>query len=516
MPINPRYNANLGGEISGPQYLSNPSDAGASGAGIAAIGRGIADLGSALLEQKKAREKTENDLLIHTTQEKLKTIADDAEKNALISGKENGEDWVDLFDSYYSEKSGDVLAELSEKPKILAEVNIKKEAVRNLSRGRISDGSTKAFLKYGETQYAEALNIASANVRKNPYKHDDELLSIKNLVSKSLMTDGVKEKVIKNTEKSLAEAAVNGFVQAGDYEAAKKSLNTKFAGLYSTEEQDKKYKDIVNADLLEQKRNLQASDRIEKESLKIRAQRLESNFEVKLKELEAIMTIEDPDQRQRELKEFKGQITQAASYDELEDKHLNRLLSLTTGKSNESSGAALSEVWEKVDTMGVKELEQLRHKVGDMGLTDDDKIKALNRINQEIKERTRWKKGAPKNKDIATYRQLLKDDFKVTGIFASSASKAQLARALEEYDDLVAKKVSPDKAADQVRASFKGQAFPKLTDSDRTQIRNAQTHEDLDTIGKEAAKKFKRKEYTPKDMETIIRLIKLKKQKLGK
>jgi hypothetical protein len=104
----------------------------------------------------------------------------------------------------------------------------------------------------------------------------------------------------------------------------------------------------------------------------------------------------------------------------------------------------------------------------------------------------------------------------VTGIFASSASKAQLARALEEYDDLVAKKVSPDKAADQVRASFKGQAFPKLTDSDRTQIRNAQTHEDLDTIGKEAAKKFKRKEYTPKDMETIIRLIKLKKQKLGK
>lgn len=241
MPKIPGYRADLQREIRAPYETGDSTPAKIRNQGLQSFANGLQDFGQGAMRQEaldEVKRKEAENIAIANFTTSAKGVSDALSYAAFEKANPDGSDLIKNYSDEFDKQMQGELKKITD-PLAQQKAYGKLLEIKNDRLERLRSDSDKMFKENANLTYENQMKVGVSRVTANPTLIDKELNDYTATLSKSGYSQTNKLKAFELGKKEMVTGALNGYINSGDYGAAKAKLATKFAGVFDANEIDK-------------------------------------------------------------------------------------------------------------------------------------------------------------------------------------------------------------------------------------------------------------------------------------
>jgi len=209
--------------------------------------------------------------------------------------------------------------------------------------------SRRMFNDNALNSYEMSMNTGSSRVASNPTLYDKEITDYQNSIYNSTLPNDKKLEAIKLGYKNMAQSAVDGFTNAGDYENAKRFLNDKASGIFDPKERQKMFDNIDKLRSESIRQSAQKSFAQEIFDSKARDKQKILNQNSINKQIDALSTMDEADpNRVDQTNSISSQIDSMVQNSQLDPAQAEFLKVKISGKPQKDNGDTALDIYQRM------------------------------------------------------------------------------------------------------------------------------------------------------------------------
>ena len=396
MAIIPIYEPRSQQDAPGLQAFNSGDVAAARSEAIGDAGKGVVNLGLAMME----REKAANSLARNQAELAAKTAAlqhaDDVQNEVVMTTKADGSAAVPDFDTKIKSRKEAYMQSVD--PKWAPYASTAYDSATQVSRSQMSDYSRKMFNENAKAGDESLINDMSAAIRSNPRRFDlmkgqwdsyvDSLVQSK---ARSPL-DGVKMKQLG--AKAFSTSVIDSYKNMQDpvgFKLAKDALNGSIGANFSPDDRDKMVDDVNQKEMSFYRNQISASEYAVKIAERNTKQKQQENFKLTLADLSKISEIKDGPQKAVAVTAFKNNVRLRVASGDMDASEGDRLVRTADSDLTETQEKNVApffrQVFDEVDLNGLKNKVDASFDNG--SISAGDRVRILKEIDSEQDRRRR-------------------------------------------------------------------------------------------------------------------------------
>lgn len=280
MPKIPGYRQDLQREIRAPYETADASVGKIRSQAIQNFASGLQDLGQGLQRQEafdEAKRKEAENVQLATFGSAAKGLSDEIAFNASSKANPDGNDLVKLYSDEYDKKMTAEMKNIKD-PLTQQKAYTKYQEIKNDRLEKLRADSERMFKDNANITYENQMKVGVSRVSSNPTLIDKELEDYANTLMKSGYSQENKLKAFNLGKEQMTSAALNGYINSGDYAGAKSALQNKFVGVFDAEKNQAWIDKIDNERIKSIDSSIKSAEREEKNFADALSQRQDMNF----------------------------------------------------------------------------------------------------------------------------------------------------------------------------------------------------------------------------------------------
>lgn len=280
MPKIPGYRADLQREIRAPYETGDASPTKIRNQGLQSFAGGLQDFGQGMMRQEaldEAKRKESENIAIANFTTSAKGVSDALSYAAFEKANPDGSDLIKNYSEEYDKQMQGELKKITD-PVAQQKAYGKLLEIKNDRLEKLRGDSDRMFKENANITYENQMKVGVSRVTANPTLIDKELDDYTQTLAKSGYSQTNKLKAFELGKKEMVTGALNGYINSGDYGAARAALDNKFVGVFDAEQTQKWIDKIDTKKIEELKTTIKAAENEEKNYAEAQSQRQNKNF----------------------------------------------------------------------------------------------------------------------------------------------------------------------------------------------------------------------------------------------